>query len=207
MTKIGYYLRTSSYLQNIGTQVDKIEDGWKIYEDKGVSGRIPFMERPSGKRLIDDIINNKINHVMVLRIDRLGRSLNDILSTIKIIHSYNVPITSQNEGITTLIDGKESVMSNLLINILSSISEFQYHQTREKTLAGIQRGKLDGKYKGRVVGSTENIDKFNNKPKVKKIQSLLKENIGIRKISRIVECSPNYIYKVKESMMSTVGTL
>lgn len=204
MTKIGYYMRTSHYLQNIGTQVDKIEDGWVIYEDKGISGRIPFLERPNGKRLIDDIINNKINHVMVLRIDRLGRDLNDILNTIKTIHQYNVPITSQNEGITTLIDGKESVMSNLLINILSSISEFQYHQTREKTLNGIQRGKLDGKYKGRKIGSVEKIDKFKNKPKVKKIQSLLKENIGIRKISRIVECSPNYIYKVKESLI-TIG--
>jgi len=191
---------------NISTQVDKIEDGWKIYEDKGVSGRIPFRERPSGKRLIDDIINNKINQVMVLRIDRLGRDLNDILQTIKTIHSYNVPITSQNEGITTLIDGKESVMSNLLINILSSISEFQYHQTREKTLTGIQRAKLDGRYNGRKIGSTENIDKFLSKPKVQKIQSLLKENIGIRKISRIVECSPNYIYKVKGKMMCTAGT-
>lgn len=198
-------MRTSHYLQNIGTQIDKIEDGWKVYEDKGVSGRIPFLERPSGKRLIDDIANNKINQVIVLRIDRLGRDLNDILSTIKTIHSYNVPITSQNEGITTLIDGKESVMSNLLINILSSISEFQYHQTREKTLAGIQRGKLDGKYKGRKVGSTESIETFLSKPKVQKIRTLLKEDIGVRKISRIVECSPNYIYKVKNAMATNLS--
>lgn len=205
MTKIGYYMRTSHYLQNIGTQIDKIEDGWKVYEDKGVSGRIPFLERPSGKRLIDDIANNKINQVIVLRIDRLGRDLNDILSTIKTIHGYNVPITSQNEGITTLIDGKESVMSNLLINILSSISEFQYHQTREKTLAGIQRGKLDGKYKGRKVGSTESIETFLSKPKVQKIRTLLNEDIGVRKISRIVECSPNYIYKVKNAMATNLS--
>lgn len=202
MSQTSYYLRTSHYLQNIGTQIDKIEDGWKVYEDKGVSGRIPFIERPSGKRLIEDIASGKINEVIVLRIDRLGRDLEDILKTIKTIHSYNVPITSQNEGITTLIDGKESVMSNLLINILSSISEFQYHQTREKTLAGIERAKLEGKYSGRKVGSVETIDKFLSKPKVQKIITLLKEGIGIRKIARIVECSPNYIYKVKNSMAS-----
>ena len=53
MTKIGYYMRTSHYLQNIGTQVDKIEDGWKIYEDKGVSGIIPFEERSQGKKLLE----------------------------------------------------------------------------------------------------------------------------------------------------------
>ena len=205
MTKIAYYMRTSHYLQNIGTQIDKIEKDWKVYEDKGVSGRIPFLERPSGKRLIDDIASGKINQVIVLRLDRMGRDLEDIIKTIKTIHSYNVPITSKNEGITTLIDGKESVMSNLLINILSSISEFQYHQTREKTLAGIERAKLDGKYVGRKVGSKENIDKFLSKPKVQKIVSLLKEDIGVRKISRIVECSPNYIYKVKEIMATKLS--
>lgn len=205
MSNIGYYMRTSHYLQNIGTQIDKIEDGWKVYEDKGVSGRIPFLERPSGKRLIEDIANGKINQVIVLRIDRLGRDLEDILKTIKTIHSYNVPITSQNEGITTLIDGKESVMSNLLINILSSISEFQYHQTREKTLAGIERAKLDGKYKGRKIGSTESVETFLSKPKVQKIMTLLNEDIGIRKISRIVECSPNYIYKVKNAMTTKLS--
>lgn len=205
MSNIGYYMRTSHYLQNIGTQIDKIEDGWKVYEDKGVSGRVPFLERPSGKRLIDDIANNKINQVIVLRIDRLGRDLEDILKTIKAIHSYNVPITSQNEGITTLIDGKESVMSNLLINILSSISEFQYHQTREKTLAGVERAKLDGKYKGRKIGSTESTDTFLSKPKVQKIMTLLNEDIGVRKISRIVECSPNYIYKVKSVMATNLS--
>ena len=205
MSNIGYYMRTSHYLQNIGTQIDKIEDGWKVYEDKGVSGRIPFLERPSGKRLIEDIASGKINQVIVLRIDRLGRDLEDILKTIKTIHSYNVAITSQNEGITTLIDGKESVMSNLLINILSSISEFQYHQTREKTLAGIERAKLDGKYSGRKVGSVETIDKFLSKPKVQKIMTLLNEEIGVRKIARIVECSPNYIYKVKDAMTTKLS--
>ena len=205
MSKIAYYMRTSHYLQNIGTQIDKIQDGWKVYEDKGVSGRIPFLERPSGKRLIEDIANGKINQVIVLRIDRLGRDLEDILKTIKTIHSYNVPITSKNEGITTLIDGKESVMSNLLINILSSISEFQYHQTREKTLAGIERAKLDGKYKGRKIGSTESIETFLSKPKVQKIMTLLNEDIGVRKIARIVECSPNYIYKVKDAMITKLS--
>ncbi len=75
--------------------------------------------------------------MVVLRIDRLGRNTTDILNTIKLIHQYKVPITSKNEGITTLIDGKESPMSNLLINILSSLSEFSFHQTKEKALDGI----------------------------------------------------------------------
>ena len=207
MTKIGYYLRTSHYTMSISSQVDKIEEGWKIYEDKGVSGRIPFEERPQGKKLLEDIRRGKITELVVLRLDRLGRNTTNILNTINEIHSHKVSITSKNEGITTLDNnGNQTPMTGLLINILSGLSEFQYHQTREKTLTGIQRAKLDGRYNGRKIGSTENIDKFLSKPKVQKIQSLLKENIGIRKISRIVECSPNYIYKVKGKMMCTAGT-
>ena len=201
MKQVGYYLRTSHYLQNIGTQVDKIEDGWKVYKDEGVSGRISFQDRPSGKKLLQDISSGKISQVVVLRIDRLGRNTTDILTTIKLIHQYQIPIRSINEGITTLDDnGKETPMTNLLLNLLSSLSEFQYHQTREKTLDGILRGKLDGKYKGRKTGSVESVDKFKNKPKVKKIRELLGSGIGVRSISRIVECSPNYIYKVKEKL-------
>lgn len=201
MKQVGYYLRTSHYLQNIGTQQDKIEDGWVVFEDKGISGRVSFQDRPSGKRLLQDIEKGKISEVVVLRIDRLGRSTQNILETIKLIHSFSVPIRSISEGITTLDDnGRETPMTNLLLNLLSSLSEFQYHQTREKTLDGIQRGKLEGKYKGRVYGSVEDTTKFLSKPKVKKIKELLGSGLGVRSISRIVECSPNYIYKVKEKL-------
>lgn len=199
--QIGYYMRTSHYLQNIITQQDRIESDWVVYEDKGISGRTSFTERLGGKKLLEDIQRGKISQVVVLRIDRLGRNTTDILTTIKLIHQYQVPIRSISEGITTLDEhGKETPMTNLLLNLLSSLSEFQYHQTREKTLDGILRGKLDGKYTGRKTGSVESVDKFKNKPKVKKIRELLGSGLGVRKISRIVECSPNYIYKVKEKL-------
>ena len=202
MGKIAYYLRTSHYLQNIGTQVDKIEPDWKVYKDEGISGRILFQDRPAGRKLIDDLGKGKIDEVVVLRIDRLGRDTTDILNTIKVIHTYGVGIRSMNEGISTLSGGKETPMSNLLINLLSSLSEFQYHQLREKTLDGVQRAKLSGKYKGRSIGSVESMDKFLAKPKVSKIKLMLDQGMSIRNICSVVECSPNYIYKVKDRLLS-----
>lgn len=205
MGQVAYYMRTSHYLQSIGTQVDKIEDGWKVYEDAGVSGRVPFEERPAGKRLLEDVRRGKITHVIVLRLDRCGRSTQNILETLNAIHSFKVPITSLNEGITTLNDkGEVTPMTGLLTNVLSSLSEFFYHQTREKTLAGIKRGVLLNHYKGRKVGSVETFDKFISKPKNKKIKEMIDAGVGIRKISRILECSPNSIYKVKERMLEQV---
>ena len=197
--KIGYYMRTSHYLQNVATQVDKIEEGWKIYEDSGISGRIPFNERKSALKLIIDIKDGKIKEVKVLRIDRLGRSVSDIINTINIIHSHGVPITSISEGITTLDDkGNQTPTTGLLINVLSSLSEFFYHQNREKTLFGIELAKKQGKYKGRITESTEEISKYLNKPKIKKMTEMIKQGNSIRSICRILECSPNSVYKLKK---------
>ena len=205
MGTIAYYMRTSHYLQNIGTQVDKIEDGWKVYKDEGVSGRVSFEDRPAGKKLLEDVRRGKISQVIVLRLDRLGRSTENILSTLNTIHSFKVPITSLNEGITTLNDkGEITPMTGLLTNILSSLSEFFYHQTREKTLAGIERGKLLNVYKGRKVGSVETIDKIITKPRNKKIKEMLDAGIGIRKICRILECSPNTIYRFKDRVNNSL---
>ncbi|KAF0238498.1 MAG: serine site-specific pecific [Prolixibacteraceae bacterium] len=198
---IAYYMRTSHYLQNIATQVDKIETGWKVYEDRGVTGRLAFEERPAGKRLLDDVKKGKITEVKVLRIDRLGRSVQNILETINTIHQYNVPINSINEGVTTLDSkGKQTPVTGLLVNVLSSLSEFFYHQNREKILNGIERAKLDGnKYCGRKPGSNEAISKFKSKPKAKKIKELLEQGVGIRPICRTLDCSPNLVYKVKDA--------
>jgi DNA invertase Pin-like site-specific DNA recombinase len=199
--KVAYYLRTSHYLQNISTQVDKIEDGWKIYKDEGVSGRIEFSSRPSGRRLLQDLKENRISQVKVLRIDRLGRNVQDILDTINTIHSFGVPINSLSEGITTLDDkGNVTPTTGLLVNVLSSLSEFFYHQNREKMLTGIQltRQKNPEKYKGRLPGSNEDIDKYMNKPKTKKMLEMLQQGNSVRSIVRILECSPNSIYKLKK---------
>jgi DNA invertase Pin-like site-specific DNA recombinase len=202
MGQVAYYIRTSHYLQSLGTQVDKIEEGWKVYEDAGVSGRVPFEDRPAGKKLLEDVRKGKIERVIVLRLDRCGRSTQNILETLNTIHSFKVPVTSLNEGITTLNEkGEITPMTGLLTNVLSSLSEFFYHQTREKTLAGIERSKLLGVYRGRKTGSVESIDKFKSKAKTIKIKELLDAGMGIRKISRVLECSPNSIYKVKERMM------
>jgi len=204
--KVAYYLRTSHYLQNISTQVDKIENGWKIYKDEGISGRISFKERKGGIKLLQDIKDGKITEVKILRIDRLGRNVQDILDTINIIHSFGVPINSLSEGITTLDDkGNVTPTTGLLVNVLSSLSEFFYHQNREKILNGIELAKKQGKYKGRATNSREDIDKYMNKPRTKKMLEMLKQGNSVRSIVRILECSPNSIYKLKKMSQNVLN--
>jgi DNA invertase Pin-like site-specific DNA recombinase len=198
--KVAYYLRTSHYLQSIQTQEEKIEPGWKVYKDEGVSGRIDFENRPAGKKLLQDIKDGRISIVKTMRLERMGRNLQDLVTTINLIHSFGCPIQFISEGITTLDEnGKQTPTTGLMVNLLSSVSEFFYHNNREKTLAGIALAKLNpDKYKGRVPGGKEDINKYLRKPKTIKMKEMIKQGNSVSSIVRILECSPNSVYKLKK---------
>jgi DNA invertase Pin-like site-specific DNA recombinase len=195
--------RTSHFLQNIVTQVEQIPEGAVVFKDEGVSGRIEFQQRKAGGKLIEEIKAGRVRSISVLSSDRLGRSTSDILATINIAHEYKVPIKLIREGITTLDEkGHITPMTMLMTNLLSTLAEFAYLTQREKILSGVAAAKALGtKYTGRKPGSVEDLSKFLSKPKVAKIHTLLKEGIGVRKMCRVTESSPNYVYKVKERMM------
>lgn len=202
--KVGYYLRTSHYLQNIGRQEEKIEAGWLVYKDEGVSGRVAFEDRPMGKKLLRDVRNAVITEVRVDTLDRLGRTTENILQTIRFLHDHNVGVHIKKEGVTTLVDGKENYVTKLLLSILSSISEMEYMRLKERTLEGIERGKRLGVYTGRQKGAVEPLEKFLKKPNVKKVKMMLDEGVSVRKICKVLECSPNFVSKVKERLKEAV---
>lgn len=201
-----YYMRTSHFLQNIITQVEQIPEGAVVFEDAGVSGRIDFAKRKAAGKLLEEIKAGRIKSLSVLSSDRLGRSTSDILTTINIAHEYKTPIKLIREGITTLDEnGNVTPMTMLMTNLLSTLAEFAYLTQREKILSGVAAAKALGtKYTGRKPGSVEDLAKFLSKPKVVKIHTLLKEGVGVRKICRVTESSPNYVYKVKTRLMEMV---
>ena len=196
-----YYMRTSHFLQNIITQEERVPEGAVIFKDEGVSGRIEFEKRKAGGKLLEEIKAGRIRSLSVLSSDRLGRSTENILATLRMCHDHKVPIKLIREGITTLDEnGNLTPMTMLMTNLLSTLAEFAYLTSREKILSGVATAKALGKYTGRKPGAVEDISKFLVKPKVIKIQTLLKEGVGVRKICRVTESSPNYVYKVKNRM-------
>ena len=202
MTNIAYYMRTSTYLQNQERQEEKIENSWRVYNEKGVSGRIPFAERPMGKKLLSDVEEGLVDEVKVIHLDRLGRNTEDVLSSIRKIHEHGVGINIIKQGITTLVDGEESPTTKLLVTILTSISEMEYNLHRERILEGIRIAQQNGKYKGRAKGSTEDFEVWSQKPKVKKVRTLLESGVPVRKIRDIMGVSYNFAYKVHRLLVA-----
>ena len=199
--RIAYYIRVSTVEQNLARQEEKVESEWSVFADK-ISGTVPFELRPQGKKLLEAVSAGIFDEIKVLHLSRLGRNTENILATIKTIHRTGVSIHLINQGIHTLVNGKENITSKLLITILSGIATADYETRREATLAGIAIAKQRGVYRGRSKGSTEDISKWSQKPKVQKVKTLLESGVSVRKIRQTLGVSYNLCYKVKRLLLS-----
>ena len=77
------------------------------YCDSGVSGLLPLDQRPAGKRLVADARSGRFDQLLVCNIDRLGRSTQLVLTTIKELERYGVCVRSvveQAEAVVPIID-------------------------------------------------------------------------------------------------------
>jgi len=124
------------------------------------SGTIPFIERPSAQKLMND---KAITEIQVEDIDRLGRNGLDVLNTIQHFTANNVNIHIERYGLDTLIDGKTNPLTDFLVGILSSLSQMQRNTIIENTRQGVAIAKAKGKYKGRKRGATSPVAKYEQK--------------------------------------------
>jgi DNA invertase Pin-like site-specific DNA recombinase len=95
-------------------------------------------------------------------------------------------------------NGKEDKFSQLMMSILSTMSDFERSLIRKRQMEGIRLRKEKGLYKGRQIGTTESTERFLSKPKNQEIVKLLNRGLKYSEIQKILGCSPNLIRKVKE---------
>ncbi|MEO5351267.1 MAG: recombinase family protein, partial [Magnetococcus sp. YQC-3] len=122
-------------------------EGWLAlpdrYDDGGFSGG--NIERPALRRLMADIEANRIDCVVVYKIDRLTRSLMDFSKLVEVFERHNVTFVSVTQHFSTT-----SSMGRLTLNILLSFSQFERElsaeRIRDKVFASRKRGIWMGGY-------------------------------------------------------------
>ena len=195
------YSRVSSQSQNEERQVQKTEGFDYVLVDK-CSGLIPLWERPQGSQIKKLIDSNQLTHLEVHSIDRLGRSTLDVLSIWKELTEKCVMVVCRNPSLRNLDEnGNEDKFSQLMMSILSTMSDFERSLIRERQMEGIRLRKEKGLYKGRQIGTTESSESFLSKSKNKEIVKLLERGLKYSEIQKIHGCSPNLIRKIKTSMI------
>ena len=130
---------------------------FKIYRDDGVSGTIPFAERPGGAELLEAAKTGQFKTLLVYKLDRLGRSTRIILNTIYDLEQSGVKLKSMTEPFDT---GDAS--GRFLLTILAGVADLERSNILERMWLGSNRAAKDGKWLGGIVpyGYRKGADKF-----------------------------------------------
>ena len=168
--------------------------------DKGVSGVVPFKERPMVKnKLLPLLEKNEVSELWVEELSRLGRNTVDTINTLKFLDDLGITVVVKNLGnLKSIIDGKKNPMWNLLTSVVSSINDMDRMNILERTAAGREVYRMRGGKLGRKNGTQESRASFLEKDKTKEIISLLKCGKSVRDISGRLSVSSATVCKVKK---------
>jgi DNA invertase Pin-like site-specific DNA recombinase len=146
------YLRVSTDRQTVENQERALEAiaghrGWDIvgtYSDKGISGAKGRKDRPGFDQMLADAGRGKFDIVMAFALDRIGRSLSDLLGTIRHLEECRVDLfVDRNMIDTTTPTGK------LLFHVTSAFAEFERDMIVQRVNAGLDRARAKGVTLGR----------------------------------------------------------
>src|SRR5262249_55647567 len=134
------YVRVSTDHQSVDNQIRELTQvaerrGWtvvEVYRDAGISGAKGRDQRPGLDDMLKDASRRKFNVVMAWAIDRLGRSLIDLLETIKHLEAVGVDLYLDQQNIDTT-----TPMGKLLFQITGVFAEFERSMIRRRIRAGL----------------------------------------------------------------------
>jgi site-specific DNA recombinase len=147
------------------------QEGWRTlparYDDGGYSGGT--MERPALQRLLEDVQANKVNVVVVYKVDRLTRSLSDFAKIVETLDAKGVSFVSVTQQFNTTTS-----MGRLTLNILLSFAQFEREVTGERIRDKIAASKKKGMWMGGPVPLGYDLEKRKLVPNSKESEVVCK---------------------------------
>lgn len=135
------YARVSTFDQNTALQTDALNTAGceRIYQESASGAS---RERPELNRCLDTLRSG--DTLTVWRLDRLGRSLKDLVGIITELEGRGVGFRSLTESIDTTTAG-----GKLVFHLFAALSEFERTLIQERTKAGLQAARARGRKGGR----------------------------------------------------------
>jgi len=200
MTKrVALYLRVSTSEQTTKNQQRELQavakrHGWKIvatFDDAGVSGAKGRDKRPGLDALLKGVARKEFDIVAAWSVDRLGRSLQDLVGLLGEIHGKGLDLYLHQQGIDTTTPAGKA-----LFQMMGVFAEFERAMIQERVKSGLARARADGTKLGRprVSGHTEAA-----------IREARRAGTGIGKIARELGVGVSVVQRVAASVTSRVG--
>lgn len=158
--KVAIYSRVSTLDQTIDNQLLELRDhcskmGWEIvkeYADEGLSGTLSRDKRPALNSLIKDAYRKKFDSVVCWDISRIGRSMKELVLFLSDMKDRDIGICSVRQGFDT-----STSMGEIMFQFVGILSSWEREMIRERTLAGLDRARSQGKTLGRKKVITDEI--------------------------------------------------
>src|SRR3954465_3889048 len=190
MKRVAIYLRVSTSKQDTDNQRRELEavaerSGWKVvkvYEDAGISGAKGRDQRPGLDAMLKAVNAKEFDMVASWSVDRLGRSLTDLLSILQGLHDKGVDLFLYKQGLDT-----STTAGRAMFQMLGVFAEFERGIIRERVNAGLARARANGVKLGRR----------RIKPSLEaRILELRDKGHGIHMIRKKIGCGASVVQRV-----------
>ena len=196
MKRAVLYLRVSTIDQTTANQERELREvagrmGCEIvnvYKDHGISGAKGRDGRPEFDRLIRDANQRKFDMVMAWSVDRLGRSLQDLVGFLSELHALHVDLFLHQQGLDTTTPGGKA-----MFQMMGVFAEFERSMIQERVRAGLRRAVDEGKRLGRP-----RIDSDLEQ----RIRDALKAGETIRGIAAKFNVNPSTVQRIKSPFVA-----
>jgi DNA invertase Pin-like site-specific DNA recombinase len=192
--RVAIYLRVSTTGQTTANQKRELEavaarHGWdvvQVFSDNGVSGAKGRKDRPGLDAMLKGVARREFDMVAAWSVDRLGRSLQDLIEVLSDLHAKGVDLYLHQQGLDT-----STPSGRAMFQMMGVFAEFERAIIRERVLSGLARAKAEGVTLGRPA--LEDADAA----KVKAIKAALGAGKGIRRIARDLQAGVGTVLRIK----------
>lgn len=195
--RVALYLRVSTADQTIENQRRDLDaaaerQGWNIvavFADEGISGMKGRDKRPGYDRLCRAIARREFDQIAAWSLDRLGRSLEELVAFLGEIHAKGVDLYLHQQGIDTSTPGGKA-----MFQMMGVFAEFERAMIVERVKAGLARARSQGKRLGRPALSAD---------KERRVRDLLTAGTGMVKTAKIVGVGVSAVQRIRAEIEAT----
>jgi DNA invertase Pin-like site-specific DNA recombinase len=201
--RVVIFSRVSTSIQDNQRQIDELAEYSqkmnfnviKVFEEK-ISGGKKNEERPILLEMIQFVKDNQIDKVLCWELSRLGRNTIEVLMTIELLNDNCISLFIKNYNIETLNEKCEiNPLSQFMIQILTSVSQMERSQIRQRIKSGYDSFRKNGGKVGRKNGFTKDKETLLNQHK--DVVKYLRQGQSVRNTMKLTGKSSGTVQKIK----------
>jgi DNA invertase Pin-like site-specific DNA recombinase len=192
--RVALYLRVSTTGQTVENQRRELHEvaerhGWQIaaeFVDEGVSGTKGRDKRPGFDRLCKGITAREFDRVAVWSVDRLGRSLQDLVAFLGELHGKRIDLYLHQQGLDTA-----TPVGKAMFQMMGVFAEFERAMIVERVNSGLARARAQGKRLGRPTLAPD---------KEAAVRASLDSGTGIHRTAKLAGVGVSAVQRIRASM-------